>query len=148
MYIQQQVRRLANSDLQISTMNDYLFLKKEKINNFDMIMDIIFNAGLSKDVLAVEHIGDIIFFLDKRDKVRDQNDPELKKAVFTVIKAMIDSGQVELRWQYTWVKSARDSPPKNDKEIFDFLDEYWDKDDGLGLDKNYLLFFRKKPDMA
>jgi hypothetical protein len=143
MYIQQQVRRLANSDLQISTMNDYLFLKKEEINNFDMIMDIIFNAGLSKDVLAVEHIGDIIFFLDKRDKVRDQNDPELKKAVFTVIKAMIDSGQVELRWQYTWVKSARDSPPKNDKEIFDFLDEYLNKDDGLGLDKNYLLFFRK-----
>ena len=72
-------------------MNDTaLFLEKEKINNFDDIIEVIKTSGITPGTIAVEHIGDVIFFLNKRDKKRDMDDPELKRAAFTIIKTLLD----------------------------------------------------------
>ena len=123
---------------------DDRFLDRKEINNFDHILDIILNANKEKGFLAIENIGDILFFINKNDKERDMQDPELKKAAFTVIKALLDSKLVDIVWEWSWASSKYDTPPKTDDEIFDILDKYWYKDDGCGLDKNYLLFFKKK----
>lgn len=125
-------------------MKNDLLMDFSLINNFEKIIEVIFNSGLSKEVIAVENTGDIISLLDHWDKVRELDDPELKKAVFTVIKAMLDSGEVQLEFNYTWVKSARENPPIGEEKVFQFLDEYWDKDDGFGLSTEYLLWFRRK----
>jgi hypothetical protein len=125
-------------------MSDSLFLDKSDINNFDDIMYVIFNYGLQKDVLAVENTGDIISYLDKYDKVRDLNDPDLKKAVLTIIKVMLETGEVELEFRYSWVQHVQQNPPKTEKEIFTFLNKYWDEDDGYGMAKILLVWFRRK----
>lgn len=122
-------------------MDTSFFLDKSEIRNFDEIIHVIFNCGLQKDVLAVENTGDIIYYLDQRDKIRDLNDPELKKAVLTVIRAMLETGQVELDFKHSWVEAVRDNPPTEPDEIFNFLNEYWDKDDGYGLAKFHLVWF-------
>ena len=126
------------------TMDDSFFLCPTQINKFDEIIDVIFNHGLSKEVLAVENTGDIIYYLDQRDKVRDLNDPELKKAVLTIIKAMLDTGEVELDFEHSWVEEVKSNPPKNEKDIFKFLNTYWDVDDGFGLAKIHLVWFKRK----
>lgn len=125
-------------------MKSDLLMDSSLINNFDKIIEVIFTCGLSREVLAVENTGDIIAMLMHWDKVRELHDPELKRAVFTVIKAMLDSGEVELDFSFTWVKSARENPPIGEEKVFQFLDEYWDKDDGFGLSTEYLLWFRRR----
>jgi hypothetical protein len=125
-------------------MDHSLFLAKDQINNFEEIMHVIFNYGLQKDVLAVENTGDIIYYLDQRDKKRELDDPELKKAVLTIIRSMLATGEVELDFRYSWVEKARDNPPKNEEEIFNFLNTYWDEDDGFGLARIHLVWFRRK----
>jgi len=79
----------------------------------------------------------------RKEEIRNFDDPELRQAVYTIIKAMLDSGKVELWWDYCWVESARNSPPKTQEDLFDFIEEYWDKDDGFGLERSYLLWFNK-----
>lgn len=123
---------------------DNRFLEKSKINNFERILDIILNSDKIHGRIAIEHIGDILFFINKHDKERDMQDPELKKAAFTVIKALLATKSVELDWEFGWASSKYRSPPKTADEIFDILDKYWYKNDGSGLDKNYLLFFKRK----
>jgi hypothetical protein len=130
--------------LYLVDMVDSRFLEKNKIHNFDLILDFILNGDKIHDRLAIENIGDILACLDYNDKKRDMQEPELKRAAFTVIKAMLDTGMVEISWPYGWASSKYDSPPKNNEEIFDILDRYWYEDDGFGLDKTYLLFFTKK----
>jgi len=125
-------------------MDDSFFLSPTQINKFDEIIDVIFNHGLSKEVLAVENTGDIIYYLDQHDKVRDLNDPELKKAVLTIIKAMLDTGEVELDFEHSWVREVKSDPPKNEEDIFNFLNIYWDIDDAFGLAKIHLVWFKRK----
>jgi hypothetical protein len=125
-------------------MDNSLFLEKDQINNFDEIMYVIFNYGLQADVLAVENTGDIIYNLDQRDKKRALDVPELKKAVLTIIREMLATGEVELDFRYTWVDKARKNPPQTEEEIFNFLNTYWDEDDGFGLAKIHLVWFRRK----
>jgi hypothetical protein len=124
-------------------MDNSLFLEKDQINNFNEIMYVILNYGLQKDVLAVENTGDIIYYLDQRDKNRTLDDPELKKAVLTIIHSMLATGEVELDFRYSWVEKARENPPQTEEEIFNFLNTYWDEDDGFGLAKIHLVWFRK-----
>jgi hypothetical protein len=125
-------------------MDSNFFLNKNKINKFDEIIHVIDTCGITPGTIAVEHIGDILFFLNQRDKKRDMNDPELKKAAFTVIKTLLDDEIAELMWADTWVKWARTSPPKSQEELFKFLDDYWYKKDASGLDRNYLVYFKRK----
>ena len=121
-----------------------LFLDKNKINKFDEIIRVILTESLSPGTISIEHIGDIISFLNKRDKVREMSDPELKMAVFRIIKTLLDMDAVELLWQDSWVEKIRNSPPSTEQEVFEVLNEYWYKSDVTGLDKNYLLYFKKK----
>ena len=125
-------------------MKDERFLDESEINNFEGIVDIILNGDKINGRLAIEHVGDIIFFINKRDKQRDMRDPELKRATLTIVKALLDSEAVELDWEHGWASSKYESPPTTDNEIYDILDKYWYKDDGFGLDRNYLLFFKKR----
>ncbi|TCC99926.1 hypothetical protein [Pedobacter psychroterrae] len=125
-------------------MLDDRFLDKSKINNYEWIVDFILNGDKVNNRLAIEHIGDILFYLNKNDKERDMQDPELKRAAFTVIQALLDTNAVELDWEHGWAMSKYNSPPRTDEEIFEILDKFWYKDDGFGLDKNYLLFFKRK----
>ena len=120
------------------------FLEKEKINNFDHIVEIIDTCGITPGTIAVEHIGDILFFLNQHDKKRNMDDPELKHAAFTLIKELLDSNIAELVWKYTWVVHVRENPPQAQIEMFEFLDKYWNETDFGGLDRNYLLFFKRK----
>jgi hypothetical protein len=126
-------------------MNDTaLFLEKEKINNFDDIIEVIKTSGITPGTIAIEHIGDVIFFLNKRDKKRDMDDPELKRATFTVIKTLLDLEIAEPLWRDSWVESVRTDPPKTQQELFAFLDKYWYEKHSSGLDRNYLVFFKRK----
>jgi len=122
---------------------DNRFLNPSYIKNYNLIIDTILNKGRTPKVLAIENIGDLISILNYNDKRRNIDDPELKKAIFTIVKGMLDSGIVELWWDYCWVASARNSPPTTQEEIFKFLEHYWNMDDGMGLDRNYLLWFNK-----
>jgi hypothetical protein len=125
-------------------MDHSLFLSKDQINNFEEIMYVIFNYGLQEDVLAVENTGDIIYYLDQRDKKRELDDPELKKAVLTIIHSMLATGLVDLDFRYSWVEKVRKNPPETEEDIFNFLNTYWDEDDGYGLAKIHLVWFRRK----
>ncbi|RZK39319.1 MAG: hypothetical protein EOO90_19260 [Pedobacter sp.] len=120
------------------------FLDKKDINSFSEIIEIIQTCGITPGTIAIEHIGDILFFLNQRDKKRNMDDPELKKAAFTIIKTLLDLEIVDLLWRDSWVENVRNNPPNTQKEIFEFLDYYWDKKHSSGLDRNYLLFFKKK----
>ena len=125
-------------------MEDERFLDESEINNFEWIVDIILNGDKINGRLAIEHVGDILFFLNKHDRQRDMRDPELKRAALTIVKALLDSEAVELDWEHGWASSKYKSPPTTNSEIFDILDKYWYEDDGFGLDRNYLLFFKKR----
>ena len=125
-------------------LNKDLFLSKSQINDFDKIIDSILNGGITPGTLGIENVGDIVSYLDRWDKNRNIKDPELKHAVFTVIKTLLDMDVVELMWKDSIVEEARLSPPHNEENIFNFLNEHWDKDDGSGLIITYLVSFKKK----
>ena len=60
------------------------------------------------------------------------------------VKALLDSGQVELCWDYSWPEEVRKNHPTSVDQIFEVLDNYWDKTDGVGLDRSDLMWFKKK----
>jgi hypothetical protein len=42
------------------------------------------------------------------------------------------------------MEAVSDNPPTEPNEIFNFLNEYWDKDNGYGLEKIHLVYFKRK----
>ena len=139
-----QIKHLTSVTVPMKMYNKPQFLEKEKINNFEHIIEIIDTCGITPGTIAVEHIGDILFFLDKYDKKRNMDDIELKHAAFTLIKELLASNIAELVWEFTWVVNIRKNPPQTQTGMFEFLDQYWNKKDFSGLDRNYLLFFKRK----
>lgn len=103
-------------------------LNKNEINNIDKIINVI---NTDKNF---EHIGDIIALLDKYDKKRKLNSLELKKAVFTIIKLIIED------LNFVAVKSYKNRIDfYNLDDIFEYLEQNWFTSDI----REYLLFFRK-----
>jgi hypothetical protein len=125
-------------------MDHSLFLAKDQINNFEEIMYVIFNYGLQEDVLAVENTGDIIYYLDQRDKKRELDDPELKKAVLTIIHSMLATGLVDLDFRYSWVEKVRKNPPELKKIYLTSLIPIGMKMMGSGLLKFIWFGFEEK----
>jgi hypothetical protein len=79
-----QIKHLISVTVPMKMYKKPQFLEKEKINNFKHIIEIIDTCGITPGTIAVEHIGDILFFLDKYDKKRNMNDTELKHAAFAI----------------------------------------------------------------
>lgn len=103
-------------------------LEKEKIDNLDIILKII-------DIdTNFEHIGDIISLLNKYDKKRELDSLELKKAIYTIIKIMIE----ELNFKP--IKNLKTMIVlSNLNDVFEYLEQNWFESDA----REYLLFFIK-----
>ena len=115
-------------------------LSKKQINNFELIMNLI-----SIDP-NFENISDIIFLLDWHDKFRESEDPELKSAIFTIVKEIIDIGIAKPIFGYSPTAPMPDPIPESAADVLDYLDRYWakpgDQDNDIG--RAYLIFFAKK----
>lgn len=109
------------------------------INNFELIMELITIDP------NFENISDIIFLLNRHDKSRDPEDPELKSAVFTVVKEIIDSGIARPIFGYSPTGPMPDPIPESAEDVIRYLDNYWGKpiDQHIVIGRSYLIFFAK-----
>lgn len=111
------------------------FINKKDINNFDIIINAIIND------INFEHIGDIIYLLDKYDKKRDLESLELKNAVYLVIKTIVeDYNFIAVRF----INVKKKVYFKTIEEIFVFLNENWYISDI----REYLIFFIKPKNLC
>lgn len=108
-----------------------VFLEQENINNLDKIIKII------EVDTNFEHIGDIISLLNRYDKKRDLTSLELKKAVYTIIEALIESNNFKA---IRFLNNNKKIIYTNLNDVLAYLDEYWDSSDI----REYLLFFKRK----
>lgn len=107
------------------------FLDKKNINNFEKIINII-NSDEN-----FEHIGDIVFLLDKHDKKRENDSLELKQAVYTIIKTITQNNNFKA---IRFLNDKKKLTYENINDSLSYLDENWDSSDI----REYLLFFQKK----
>ncbi|TDE10015.1 hypothetical protein [Dyadobacter psychrotolerans] len=93
-----------------------------------------------------ENISDIIFLLDRHDKLRELEDPELKRAVFTIVQEIIDNGIAKPIFGYSPTGPMPDPIPERAEEVLNYLDKYWGKptDQHNDIGRAYLIFFAKK----
>lgn len=116
------------------------FLKKEEINNFDLIIDLI------KIDPNFENIGDIIYLLDRHDKFRENDDPNLKYAVYTVVNEILENDIKIPIYGYSPIAPIPNPIPQDTMAILQYIDKYWSSnwnsmsDIGIG----YLLFFSER----
>jgi hypothetical protein len=122
---------------------DKLFLDKSEINNFDEIIDNMLSEGICSNTICIEHIADIITHLDSDDKKRSIYDPQLKKAVFTVIRELISNSKVELVNEWSTIPELRDGTNVSHEKLFELLDEYWEIYKNNLTDRDYMLWFKK-----
>ena len=108
-----------------------VLLEQENINNLDKIIKII------EVDTNFEHIGDIISLLNRYDKKRDLTSLELKKAVYTIIEALIESNNFKA---IRFLNNNKKIIYTNLNDVLAYLDEYWDSSDV----REYLLFFKRK----
>jgi hypothetical protein len=87
--------------------NKDLFLSRDQINGFDKIIEFILTGGITPGTLGIEHTGDIVSHLDHWDKKRDIKDPQLKRAVFTIIKTLLDMDVIEIMWKHSIVSKTK-----------------------------------------
>lgn len=113
---------------------NHLFLDVSEINNYEQIISEIINDP------NFEHIYDVEAYIADIDKKRDLNSLEHKRAVFTIIKGLLDTSLIEVDIQFIRPKHVQN--PKTEEELFAYLDEYWDKvDENI---RGYLVFFENK----
>lgn len=114
-------------------------LKKEEINNFNIIMELITIDP------NFENISDIIFLLDRHDQFRENNDPELKYAVFTIVSEILNKKIAKPIYGYSPIAPLPNPLPIDTEETIKYLDRYWGDDSNKLLDigRSYLLFFAK-----
>lgn len=105
-------------------------LDKIRINNLNKIIKMIVAD------INFEHIGDIIFMLDKYDKKRNLNDDELKIAVYTIIKVLIEDYHFKAMKNYDTKKNEH---LVSIDDVFLYLEKNWNISDI----REYLLFFIK-----
>jgi hypothetical protein len=121
-----------------------LYLDKNQINNFNQIINDMLEEGISPNTLSMEHIGDIISFLDADDKKRNLYDPELKKAVFTIIKELLSKPQVEINFQSSSIPELRRRSDISNDELFQLLDKYWEIYQNHLTDRDYMIMLKKR----
>lgn len=115
-------------------------LKMKSYKSLEKIIDLI-----SSDP-NFEHIGHIIHYLDRFDKKRIPEDPELKNSVFAVVKEILEREIATPLFGYSPIGPMPVPLPKTIDEILDYLEKYWGKPDDLDNDigRAYLIFFQKR----
>ncbi len=113
-------------------------LNKSAINNFDKIVDAILREPLN------EHLGDVMYLLDRFDKKRDPEDPELKQAVLTVVNEILVKGIAPPIFGYSPTGPMPDPIPNTTEEVLEYLDRYWGEPNDHphnDIGRAYLIFF-------
>lgn len=117
-----------------------MILKKEEIQNFELIIELI-----TKDS-NFENIGDIIFLLDRHDKFRENDDPELKRAVFSIVNEVLEREIACPIFGYSPIAPMPNPIPTTSIQVLEYLNKYWDMNSGNHRDigRAHLIFFSKK----
>ncbi len=114
-------------------------IEKEEIHNFELII------GLAKDDPNFENVSHIIHLLDRFDKKRESEDPELKSAVFAVVKEILEQRIAKPIFGYSPTAPLPDPIPETVDEVLNYLDKYWGNPaiPHNDIGRGYLLFFEK-----
>lgn len=118
----------------------YNVLDKSMINNFEAIL-----SAIAEDP-NFENIDDIIYFLDRFDTRRDIYDPDLKDAIFTIVKEIIDRDMLTPLFGFAGTSLIPEYIPQNSHETLEYMEKHWGSDDDefVLTRRGYLLFFERK----
>ncbi|RPD90070.1 hypothetical protein EGM88_15745 [Aureibaculum marinum] len=108
--------------------------------NIDKILNVLFNNKRTYGSLGIEHLGDLVYFLEKFDKKRDLDDDELRKTLLLLSRKIVESeiAKISFILAYNYIFPPPSNPLDFD-EIEIYINKNWDKMDKV--DRYYLIAF-------